>query len=179
MPYRTIVDMGNWKQEVWRECAKRQWIAIRGFPSKDLWTHRGKKETTRQAWSPPQVGRISTLRRGVKQAGRPGTAAPDRCYYYEISDLYFEDWLSRLISGDGDSVKWEYGDDSPEDYLKSLESVHKVTGKSGRQIYEVYSGRENHRRDAEKYALAGAVIIGGIFVDTPTAEPPPEEPSED
>jgi len=171
--YRVAVDMGDWTQEVWRECAKRKWIAIRGTGG-DLWTHRTKKETSKQPWSPPQKGRITTARRGVRQpGGRPADAAHTHCYYYEISDLYFEDWLSRLISGDG--VAWEYGDDSPEEYIKSLDSVQKVQGPTGRMKYDVIGNRQNHRRDAEKYSLALAAIIGGVFVEVPAAEEAPKE----
>jgi phage terminase large subunit GpA-like protein len=162
-PLHVGVDAQNWTQEVYRQCAARQWIALHGSDSK-TWRH---KDGTSRGYSPARVARIATAK-GTQQKGK--------AYFYEWSNLYFKDWLSRLVAGEG--LRWEYPDDSEDEYIISLDSERRKSGADGKPKWEAIGKRPNHFWDCENMALVMASIIG-IFapeeVDRET-ESEPEKP---
>jgi len=169
--HRVIVDCGERPQEVWRECAKRRWLAVRGKNDRknQMWPH--GKSRVMKPWSTFLKGHNVTAPRGVRKVGGR-KAVPTFCPYIEISDVYFQDWLSRLAAGDG--IEWQYADDVPEDYV--LDSVQ-VVETDGRRKYARIGKRPDHKRDCEKYILPLACILG-VFEELPEASSDEESESE-
>lgn len=156
------VDAQNWTQEVYRECANRGWVALHGSASK-AWNHQDGKKTITKPYSPARKGRVAIATPG--KLGRP--SKPSAAWYYEWSNLYFKDWLSRLIAGTG--LQWEYADDVDEEYLEALDSEHRKTGADGKPKWEVIGKRRNHFWDCECMILALGTIMG-IFAEPDTQE---------
>lgn len=171
--YRVGVDSSNWQQEVWRECATRKWLALEGSPSK-RWRHVSGKSTIFRPFSPVRSGRVAIARKAA--GGRP--AQPAKAFVYEWSNLYFKDWLSRLIAGQG--LQWEYADDVEEEYIQALDSEARRTGADGKPKWERVGKRPNHFWDCECMILAMAQIIGAMKPDLAVfAEMPVEDDAAD
>lgn len=167
-PFHVAIDAGNWSQAVYKECADRQWIALVGSGTK-AWSHIDKatKQQTIRPYSPARQGRVASApRRAEWQGGRK--AKPVACWYYEWSNLYFKDWLSRLAAGQG--VEWEYADDVEQEYIWSLDSEARRIGPDGKPKWQRIGNRANHYWDCECMILVLASIIGGVFVDVPQTD---------
>jgi hypothetical protein len=162
-PFRTAVDAGNWSQAVYKECAERKWVALIGSGGKS-WVHTDKatKKATNRPYSPARQGRVASAPR-KQQGGRP--AKMQAAWFYEWSNLFFKDWLSRLASGQ--AVTWEYADDVEDEYIQSLDSEVRKVGPDGKPKWEKVGSRPNHFWDCECMSLVLASIIGGVFVDAP------------
>ena len=172
--YHVGVDAGNWSQAVYKECAERQWIALVGSGQK-AWSHydKAQKNQTIRPYSPARQGRVAAApRRAEWQGGRK--AKPIACWYYEWSNLFYKDWLSRLAAGQG-TVEWEYADDVEQEYIWSLDSEARKIGSDGKPKWERISKRANHFWDCECMILVMATIIGGVFVDVPETDETPED----
>lgn len=171
---RVGVDAQNWTQEVYRECAARGWVALHGSHSKG-WQH--PKITAQPPFSPPRRGRVAVATPSAS-GGRPSARGASACYFYEWSNLYFKDWLSRLVAGVG--LDWEYADDVSDEYVQSLDSEARKIGADGKPLWVKIGSRPNHFWDCECMALVLASIIPGIFAaapeatDSPEPEPEPE-----
>ena len=164
--YHVGVDAGNWSQAVYKECAERQWIALIGSGGRS-WSHIDKatKAQTNRPYSPARQGRVASAPRSG-QGGRP--SKPIAAWYYEWSNLYFKDWLSRLVAGQG--VEWEYADDVEDEYIQSLDSEARRIGPDGKPKWERIGTRPNHFWDCELMVLVLASIIGGVFLDLPPTD---------
>jgi hypothetical protein len=161
--YHVAVDAGNWSQAVYKECAERKWVALIGSGGKS-WVHTDKatKKATNRPYSPARQGRVASAPR-KQQGGRP--AKMQAAWFYEWSNLFFKDWLSRLASGQ--AVTWEYADDVEDEYIQSLDSEVRKVGPDGKPKWEKVGSRPNHFWDCECMSLVLASIIGGVFVDAP------------
>lgn len=184
-PFRVFVDAGDQQQQVFRECKKRRWVPVvgRNERANQMWNHVAGKTTVQRPWSPARTGAIiQGLGNKDNVGGRRRNPVETVIKYYEVSDIFFEDWLSYLIPGDG--LPWEYPTDAPEDYYKALDSVRLEHLPNGRKKYVVIGDRPNHKRDCEKYLLAGAAMRSAspacltIFHDLPETKPDEEAPEE-
>lgn len=180
-PARVGVDAQNWTQEVYRQCANRGWIALHGS-SQRSWKHTDPrtKETMSRGFSPATLGRVAIATPGKN--GKPGKSKASSCFYFQWSNLFFKDWLSRLINGQ--AVEWEYADDVDEEYIEALDSEARKTGADGKPKWETIGKRRNHFWDVECMLLVMASVIGAssptlaVFVETVAGEAA-ETPADD
>ena len=159
-----MIDAGNWDEEVFRECAKRGWVGLKGQDI-NSWQHTIKKRGVRKPYRPPYEAR-GTVQRKSENGGRK--AVVKNCQCVEWSNLYYKDWMIQLVHGNG--VQWQIPDDACPEYNKSLDSEKRVT-KNGKAIWLKIGGRQDHFRDAELMILVRADMKGDIFVSTPEPQP--------
>jgi phage terminase large subunit GpA-like protein len=173
--YRVAVDAQNWTQDVYRQCATRKWVALHGSSGKS-WQHNAPGgQRVARPFSPVRQGRVA-VHTPKESGGRPGK--PASAYSYEWSNLFFKDWLSRLVAGQG--AAWEYPDDASDEYIAALDSEARKVGKDGKPLWEKIGQRPNHFWDCECMTLVLASIIGAadpqlaVFAEAPIPEAGPE-----
>lgn len=162
-----VVDASNWREEVYRECDKRGWVALHG-KDEGQWRvpNKNGKGYTMAPYSGPLKGRATQVRNPLG-VGRPGKAK-GWCWMRYWSNLFFKDWLARLRAGTG--LAFELPADVSEEYLRHQEGERRETIK-GKPHWVKIGGRDDHLRDCELMILVRAMVKGGIFDAAQTPEP--------
>lgn len=156
-PTCTFVD-GRWDTgNVYDECGKRGWTALLGSGDNGyVWTDKKGNKILRA---------FSYIQKALSPSGKV-------CHYVRWSDERVKDSLILLRTGRG--MPWVVPDDISEDYVKQIDSEHKVpvtnsrTGQT-REIWVRIKSRDNHLWDCECMQVAAAMmarILGESASDT-------------
>jgi phage terminase large subunit GpA-like protein len=140
-----FVDAGNTTYEVYRQCAKRRWIAMIG-DRRATFFHKTKNGKPLQRFYSP--------RRKVSISSR------QHCYVHYWSNLNIKDTLARLRRNQNPDAgpTWEIPDDTPEEYLAQMESEHRIK-KNDKWIWAQIGSRANHFWDCESMQAAAATML--------------------
>lgn len=147
-----FVDAGYNSFEVYKHCGKRHWIALMGDNRTNFFHKLPNGKTVLRFYSPVKHIFIS---RYVK------------CRMHFWSNLNVKDTLARIRRNQNpaDGATWEVPTDISEDYLKQMESEHRIK-KGNSWIWEQIGNRPNHYLDCEAMNCAGALmlkIVGNDF----------------
>jgi phage terminase large subunit GpA-like protein len=155
-----FVDAGNATYEVYKQCSERGWIALMG-DRRATFVHKGKARASVQRFYSPR-------RKVVLGHNR-------WCHVHYWSNLNIKDSLARLRRNQdpANGVTWEVPDDVPEDYLKQMESEHRVKDK-GKWVWKQIGSRPNHYFDCEAMQTAAATMLKLIGREAAAASEPEE-----
>lgn len=147
-----FVDAGYNSFEVYKHCGERNWIALMGDNRANFFHRLPNGKTVLRFYSPVKHIFIS---RYVK------------CRMHFWSNLNVKDTLARIRRNQNpaDGATWEVPTDISEDYLKQMESEHRIK-KGNSWIWEQIGNRPNHYLDCEAMNCAGALmlkIVGNEF----------------
>jgi hypothetical protein len=144
-PSLVFVDAGYATYDVYRECARRGWVALIGdrrlvFADK---TRDGKR-----------VQRFYSPRRKVVLTHRQS------CVVHYWSNLNIKDTLARLRRNQDPAAgpTWEIPDDIDDDYLAQMESEQRVKEK-GQWTWNQIGSRPQHIFDCESMQVAAATML--------------------
>lgn len=140
-----FVDAGYNSFEVYKHCGERNWIALMGDNRANFFHRLPNGKTVLRFYSPVKYIFIS---RYVK------------CRMHFWSNLNVKDTLARIRRNQNpaDGVTWEVPTDISEDYLKQMESEHRIK-KGNSWIWEQIGNRPNHYLDCEAMNCAGALML--------------------
>ena len=82
------------------------------------------------------------------------------CFVHYWSNLNIKDSLARLRRNQdpANGITWEVPDDVPEDYLKQMESEHRIKDK-GKWIWLQIGNRPNHYFDCDSMQVTAATML--------------------
>ena len=125
-----FVDAGYNSFEVYKHCGERNWIALMGDNRANFFHRLPNGKTVLRFYSPVKHIFIS---RYVK------------CRMHFWSNLNVKDTLARIRQNQNpaDGATWEVPTDISEDYLKQMESEHRIK-KGNSWIWEQIGNRPNH-----------------------------------
>lgn len=159
-PSLVFIDAGHATYDVYRECAKRGWIALMG-DHRPVYAHKqkGKKTPVQRFYSP---------RRKVS------LAHGKFCIVHYWSNLNIKDTLAHLRRNQNpaNGPTWEVPDDVDDDYLAQLDSEHRIKDK-GKWRWVQIGSRPNHYLDCEAMQVVAATmlkIVGREAVKEPKEE---------
>lgn len=140
-----FVDAGYNSFEVYKHCGERNWIALMGDNRANFFHRLPNGKTVLRFYSPVKYIFIS---RYVK------------CRMHFWSNLNVKDTLARIRRNQNpaDGATWEVPTDISEDYLKQMESEHRIK-KGNSWIWEQIGNRPNHYLDCEAMNCAGALML--------------------
>lgn len=140
-----FVDSGYNSFEVYKHCGERNWIALMGDNRANFFHRLPNGKTVLRFYSPVKHIFIS---RYVK------------CRMHFWSNLNVKDTLARIRRNQNpsDGATWEVPTDISEDYLKQMESEHRIK-KGNSWIWEQIGNRPNHYLDCEAMNCAGALML--------------------
>lgn len=140
-----FVDAGHNSFEVYKYCGERNWIALMGDNRANFFHRLPNGKTVLRFYSPVKHIFIS---RYVK------------CRMHFWSNLNVKDTLARIRRNQNpaDGATWEVPTDISEDYLKQMESEHRIK-KGNSWIWEQIGNRPNHYLDCEAMNCAGALML--------------------
>ena len=140
-----FVDAGYNSFEVYKHCGERNWIALMGDNRANFFHRLPNGKTVLRFYSPVKHIFIS---RYVK------------CRMHFWSNLNVKDTLARIRrnQNSADGATWEVPTDISEDYLKQMESEHRIK-KGSSWIWEQIGNRPNHYLDCEAMNCAGALML--------------------
>ena len=140
-----FVDAGYNSFEVYKHCGERNWIALMGDNRANFLHRLPNGKTVLRFYSPVKHIFIS---RYVK------------CRMHFWSNLNVKDTLARIRRNQNpaDGATWEVPTDISEDYLKQMESEHRIK-KGNSWIWEQIGNRPNHYLDCEAMNCAGALML--------------------
>lgn len=140
-----FVDAGYNSFEVYKHCGERNWIALMGDNRANFFHRLPHGKTVLRFYSPVKHIFIS---RYVK------------CRMHFWSNLNVKDTLARIRRNQNpaDGATWEVPTDISEDYLKQMESEHRIK-KGNSWIWEQIGNRPNHYLDCEAMNCAGALML--------------------
>lgn len=140
-----FVDSGYNSFEVYKHCGERNWIALMGDNRTNFFHRLPNGKTVLRFYSPVKHIFIS---RYVK------------CRMHFWSNLNVKDTLARIRRNQNpaDGATWEVPTDISEDYLKQMESEHRIK-KGNSWIWEQIGNRPNHYLDCEAMNCAGALML--------------------
>lgn len=140
-----FIDAGYNSFEVYKQCGKRNWIALMGDNRANFFHRLSNGKTVLRFYSPVKHIFIS---RYVK------------CRMHFWSNLNVKDTLARIRHNQNptDGATWEVPTDISEDYLKQMESEHRIK-KGNSWIWEQIGNRPNHYLDCEAMNCAGALML--------------------
>lgn len=140
-----FVDAGYNSFEVYKHCGERNWIALMGDNRANFFQRLPNGKTVLRFYSPVKHIFIS---RYVK------------CRMHFWSNLNVKDTLARIRRNQNptDGATWEVPTDISEDYLKQIESEHRIK-KGNSWIWEQIGNRPNHYLDCEAMNCAGALML--------------------
>ena len=140
-----FVDAGYNSFEVYKHCGERNWIALMGDNRANFFHRLPNGKTVLRFYSPVKYIFIS---RYVK------------CRMHFWSNLNVKDTLARIRRNQNpaDGATWEVPTDISEDYLKQMESEHRIK-KGNSWIWEQIGNRSNHYLDCEAMNCAGALML--------------------
>ena len=138
-----FVDAGYNSFEVYKYCGERNWIM--GDNRANFFHRLPNGKTVLRFYSPVKHIFIS---RYVK------------CRMHFWSNLNVKDTLARIRRNQNpsDGATWEVPTDISEDYLKQMESEHRIK-KGNSWIWEQIGNRPNHYLDCEAMNCAGALML--------------------
>ena len=147
-----FVDAGYNSFEVYKHCGERNWIALMGDNRANFLHRLPNGKTVLRFYSPVKHIFIS---RYVK------------CRMHFWSNLNVKDTLARIRRNQNpaDGATWEVPTDISEDYLKQMESEHRIK-KGNSWIWEQIGNRPNHYLDCEAMNCAGALMLKIIGNDS-------------
>lgn len=147
-----FIDAGYNSFEVYKQCGKRNWIALMGDNRANFFHRLPQGKTVLRFYSPVKHIFIS---RFVK------------CRMHFWSNLNVKDTLARIRrnQNSADGATWEVPTDISEDYLKMMESEHRIK-KGNNWIWEQIGNRPNHYLDCEAMNCAGALMLKIIGNDS-------------
>ena len=151
-----FVDAGYNSFEVYKQCGQRKWIALMGDNRANFFHRLPQGKTVLRFYSPVKHIFISKY---VK------------CRMHFWSNLNVKDTLARIRRNQNpsDAATWEVPTDISEEYLKQMESEHRIK-KGNSWIWEQIGNRPNHYLDCEAMNCAGALmlkIIGNDYSSIP------------
>ena len=151
-----FVDSGYNSFEVYKHCGERNWIALMGDNRANFFHRLPNGKTVLRFYSPVKHIFIS---RYVK------------CRMHFWSNLNVKDTLARIRRNQNpaDGATWEVPTDISEDYLKQMESKHRIK-KGNSWIWEQIGNRPNHYLDCEAMNCAGALMLKIIGNDAKGTE---------
>ena len=151
-----FVDAGYNSFEVYKHCGERNWIALMGDSRANFFHRLPNGKTVLRFYSPVKHIFIS---RYVK------------CRMHFWNNLNVKDTLARIRRNQNpaDGATWEVPTDISEDYLKQMESEHRIK-KGNSWIWEQIGNRPNHYLDCEAMNCAGALMLKIIGNDAIKAE---------
>ena len=151
-----FVDAGYNSFEVYKHCGERNWIALMGDNRANFFRRLPNGKTVLRFYSPVKHIFIS---RYVK------------CRMHFWSNLNVKDTLARIRRNQNpaDGATWEVPTDISEDYLKQMESEHRIK-KGNSWIWEQIGNRPNHYLDCEAMNCASALMLKIIGNDAIKAE---------
>ena len=140
-----FVDAGYNSFEVYKHCGELNWIALMGDNRANFFHRLPNGKTVLRFYSPVKHIFIS---RYVK------------CRMHFWSNLNVKDTLARIRRNQNpaDGATWEVPTDISEDYLKQMESEHRIK-KGNSWIWEQIGNRPNHYLDCEAMNCAGALML--------------------
>lgn len=140
-----FVDAGYNSFEVYKHCGERNWIALMGDNRANFFHRLPNGKTVLRFYSPVKHIFISSY---VK------------CRMHFWSNLNVKDTLARIRRNQNpaDGATWEVPTDISEDYLKQMESEHRIK-KGNSWIWEQIGNRPNHYLDCEAMNCAGALML--------------------
>lgn len=140
-----FVDSGYNSFEVYKHCGERNWIALMGDNRANFFHRLPNGKTVLRFYSPVKHIFIS---RYVK------------CRMHFWSNLNVKDTLARIRRNQNpsDGATWEVPTDISEEYLKQMESEHRIK-KGNSWIWEQIGNRPNHYLDCEAMNCAGALML--------------------
>ena len=140
-----FVDVGYNSFEVYKHCGERNWIVLMGDNRANFFHRLPNGKTVLRFYSPVKHIFIS---RYVK------------CRMHFWSNLNVKDTLARIRRNQNpaDGATWEVPTDISEDYLKQMESEHRIK-KGNSWIWEQIGNRPNHYLDCEAMNCAGALML--------------------
>ena len=140
-----FVDAGYNSFEVYKHCGEQNWIALMGDNRANFFHRLPNGKTVLRFYSPVKHIFIS---RYVK------------CRMHFWSNLNVKDTLARIRRNQNpaDGATWEVPTDISEDYLKQMESEHRIK-KGNSWIWEQIGNRPNHYLDCEAMNCAGALML--------------------
>lgn len=140
-----FIDAGYNSYEVYKQCGKRNWIAVMGDNRANFFHRLPQGKTVLRFYSPVKNIFISKY---VK------------CRMHFWSNLNVKDTLARIRRNQNpsDGATWEVPNDISEDYLKQMESEHRIK-KGNNWIWEQIGNRPNHYLDCEAMNCAGALML--------------------
>lgn len=140
-----FVDAGYNSFEVYKHCGERNWIALMGDNRANFFHRLPNGKTVLRFYSPVKHIFIS---RYVK------------CRMHFWSNLNVKDTLARIRRNQNPAygATWEVPTDISEDYLKQMESEHRIK-KGNSWIWEQIGNRPNHYLDCEAMNCAGALML--------------------
>lgn len=140
-----FIDAGYNSYEVYKQCGKHHWIALMG-DNRANFVHRL-----------PQDKSILRFYSPVKNIFISRDA---KCRMHFWSNLNVKDTLARIRRNQNpeDGATWEVPTDISEDYLKQMESEHRIK-KGNSWIWEQIGNRPNHYLDCEAMNCAGALML--------------------
>lgn len=140
-----FVDAGHATYDVYRECAKRGWIALIG-DRRLTFVHKVKKgQAIQRFYSPRRKVSLGTGR---------------FCYVHYWSNLNIKDTLARLRRNQDPTrgITWEVPDDITEEYLAQMESEQRIKEKNT-WVWKQIGKRPNHYFDCEAMQAAAATML--------------------
>jgi len=151
-----FIDAGYNSYEVYKQCGKRNWIAVMGDNRANFHHRLQSGKSVLRFYSPVKNIFIS------KQT---------KCRMHFWSNLNVKDTLARIRRNQNpsDGATWEVPCDISEDYLKQMESEHRIK-KGNNWIWEQIGNRSNHYLDCEAMNTAGALMLKIIGNDSMKTE---------
>lgn len=148
-PSFVFIDCGYATQEVYRKCAQNGWYALRG-DNKASYLFNDNGQKVYRFYSP-----VRTVYLGTKTNGEPMVA---KMLFW--SNLNIKDALNKLKRNQNPSrgVTWELPSDISDDYLKMLDSEHRIK-KGNTFVWEQIGRRPNHYWDCEAMQVVVAFML--------------------
>lgn len=145
LPNLVFIDAGYNSYEVYKQCGKHRWIALMGDNRANFVHRLPQGKSVFRFYSPVKNIFIS---RDV------------RCRMHFWSNLNVKDTLARIRRNQNpaNGATWEVPTDISEDYLKQMESEHRIK-KGNSWIWEQIGNRPNHYLDCEAMNCAGALML--------------------
>jgi hypothetical protein len=156
-PSLVFLDAGYATYDVYRECAKRGWVALIG-DRRPVYAHKGRDGKT--------VQRFYSPRRKVVLSHRQA------CHVHYWSNLNIKDTLARLRRNQdpAQGPTWEVPDDIDDDYLAQLESEQRIKEK-GHWMWKQIGSRPNHFFDCESMQATAATMLKIVGRESIAAAP--------
>jgi phage terminase large subunit GpA-like protein len=154
-PSLVFIDAGHATYDVYKQCARKGWIALLG-DRRLTYPHKSKAKGDIQRFYSPR-------RKVVLGNNR-------FCFVHYWSNLNIKDTLASLRRNQNpqNGATWEVPDDIDEDYLSQMESEHRIKEKNV-WIWKQIGHRANHYWDCESMQAAAATmlkIIGRESIDS-------------
>jgi phage terminase large subunit GpA-like protein len=156
-PSLVFLDAGYATYDVYRECAKRGWVALMG-DRRATFVHRTRSGKSVQRFYSPR-------RKVVLGHNR-------HCFVHYFSALNIKDALARVRRNQNPERggTWEVPSDIEDDYLTQMEGEQRVK-KSGKWLWERIGKRPQHFFDCEVMQVCAATMLKLIGAESELTPP--------